>query len=61
MDLTVLPFVAVTYAAYSAAAPPAIDEVMFNLARTAFICGTPNWWGKVMGHVQATGSRVLVS
>ncbi len=61
IDLTVLPFVAVTYAAYTAALPPAWADLMFNADRSAFICGTALWWGKVMGHATPKGSRVLVS
>lgn len=61
VDLTVLPYVAVTYAAYSVAAPPAWANIMFSACRGFFICGTGLWWGKVMGHVTPMGSRVLVS
>lgn len=61
IDLTVLPFNAVTYAAYSAAAPPAWADIMFNADRSAFICGTGLWWGKAMAHVAAKGTKVLVS
>jgi len=61
IDMTVLPYVAVTYAAYTAAAPPAWGEIMFNADRSAFISGTGLWWGKAMGHIVPKGSRVLVS
>ena len=61
IDLTVETYVAVTYAAYTAAAPPAWGQLMFNADRSAFKCGTPLWWGKVMGLVVPVGSRVLVS
>ena len=61
VDMTVLPYVAVTYAAYSAAAPPAWGDLMFNADRSAFISGTALWWGKAMGHVVAKGTKVLVS
>jgi len=61
IDLTVETYNAVTYAAYTAAAPPAWGQIMFNAARTAFKCGTALWWGKVMALVTPVGSRVLVS
>lgn len=61
IDLTRQDYVAVTYAAYTAAAPPAAGIIMFNATRTAFKCGTPLWWGKVMAMVTPVGSRVLVS
>jgi len=62
LDQTVLPHNAVTYAAYTAALPPAWGDIMFNAARTAFICGTaPFWGGKVMGFVTPVGSVVLTS
>lgn len=61
IDLTVEPYVAVTYAAYTAAAPPAWGQIMFNADRSAFKCGTALWWGKVMGYIIPVGSRVLVS
>lgn len=62
LDLTVEPYVAATYAAYTAAAPPAWGNIMFNANRTAFKCGSAAWWGgKVMALVTPVGSRVLVS
>ena len=62
LDLTLETFVAATYAAYTAAAPPAWGQIMFNANRTAFKCGSAGWWGgKIMGHVTAAGSRVLIS
>jgi len=63
LDLTVLPYVDLaTYNAYTAAAPPAWGDIMFNAARTAFKCGTvPFWGGKVMGFVTPVGSVVLTS
>jgi len=62
LDLTVETYNAVTYAAYTAAAPPAAGVIMFNADRTAFKCGSAAWWGgKVMGFVTPVGSRVLVS
>lgn len=61
IDLTLETYVAVTYAAYTAAAPPAPGQIMFNADRTAFKCGTPLWWGKVMAYIIPVGSRVLVS
>lgn len=61
LDLVVEAYVAVTYAAYTAAAPPAWGQIMFNADRTHFKCGTGLWWGKVMGYVIPVGSRVLVS
>jgi len=61
IDMTVLPYVAVTYAAYTAIAPPAWATMMFNADRSAFISGTGLWWGKAMGFVVPKGSKVLVS
>lgn len=61
LDLTVLPYNAVTYAAYTAALPPAWGEIMFNADRSALISGTALWWGKLMGFVVPKGSKVLVS
>ncbi len=61
VDLTVETYVAVTYAAYTAAAPPAWGQIMFNADRSAFKCGTAVWWGKLMGMVTPVGARVLVS
>lgn len=59
--LTVETYNAVTYAAYTAAAPPALDEIMFDATRSNFKCGNPLWWGKLMAYVTPVGSRVLVS
>jgi len=61
IDLTVETYVAATYAAYTAAAPPAWGQIMFNADRSAFKCGTGLWWGKVMAYIIPVGSRVLVS
>ena len=61
VDQTVETYNAVTYAAYTAAAPPAWGQIMFNADRSAFKCGTPVWWGKVMALVTPVGARVLVS
>ena len=61
IPLTVVPYVAATYAAYTVAAPPAWGEIMFNADCSAFKCGTPIWWGKLMAYVIPKGSRVLVS
>jgi len=61
VPLTLETYDAATYAAYTAAAPPAWGQIMFNADRTAFKCGTPVWWGKVMAYIIPVGSRVLVS
>jgi len=61
IDLTEQAYVAVTYAAYTVAAPPAWAVIMFNADRTAFKCGTALWFGKIMGLITPVGSRVLVS
>jgi len=61
LDLTVETYNAVTYAAYTVAAPPAWANIMFNAARSAFKCGTALWFGKVMAMVTPVGARVLVS
>lgn len=61
IDMTVLPYNAVTYAAYTAAAPPAWATMMFSACRGFFISGTALWWGKAMGHITSLGSKVLVS
>lgn len=61
IDLTVETYVAATYAAYTAAAPPAWGQIMFDANRSHFKCGTPLWWGKVMGLVIPVGSKVLTS
>lgn len=51
LPLTVETYNAVTYAAYTAAAPPAFDRIMFNSDRTAFKCGSGNWWGLIQALV----------
>lgn len=61
VDLTREDYVAATYAAYTAAAPPAGTNIMFNADRSAFKCGIGLWWGKVMALVTPVGARVLVS
>ena len=61
MPLTVEPYVAATYAAYTVALPPAWGQIMFNGACSAFKCGTALWWGKLMAYVIPKGSKVLVS
>ena len=61
IELTLEAYVAGTYTAYTAAAPPAAERIMFNSDRTAFKCGTPLWWGKVLAYIVPLGSRVLVS
>ena len=61
MDLTVETYNAVTYAAYTAAAPPAFGQIMFDATRANFKCGTDLWWGKLMAYITPVGSRVLVS
>lgn len=61
IDLTVETYVSATYTAYTAAAPPAWGQVMFNADRSAFKCGTGLWMGKVMALVTPVGARVLVS
>lgn len=61
LPLTVLPYVAVTYAAYTVAAPPAWGDIMFDATRTHFKCGSPVWWGKLMAYIIPVGSRVLTS
>jgi len=47
LPLTVEVYHAATYAAYTAAAPPAFDHIMFNANRTGFKCGCGNWWGLI--------------
>ena len=61
VDLTLQAYVALTYAAYTAAAPPAAGIIMFNADRTAFKCGTAVWMGKLLAFIIPVGSRVLTS
>ena len=61
VELTLEAYVGATYTAYTAAAPPAWGRIMFNADRTAFKCGSPLWWGKVLAYIVPVGSRVLVS
>jgi len=61
IDLTLETYNAVTYAAYTIAAPPAWGQIMFNADRTAFKCGTAVWMGKMLAMIIPVGSRVLVS
>jgi len=47
LPLTIEAYNAVTYAAYTAAAPPAFDHIMFNADRSGFKCGSGNWMGVI--------------
>ena len=51
LPLTVETYVEATYDLYTAAAPPAFDHIMFNSDRSAFKCGSGNWWGLIQALV----------
>lgn len=59
--LTVTTFNAVTYAAYTAGAPPAAGTMMFDANRENFKAGDPLWWGSVTANIVQKGSKVLQS
>jgi len=61
IDLTVDTYVAATYNAYTALAPPAAGHIMFDADRSHFITGNWIWFGKLMALVIPVGSRVLTS
>ena len=56
VPLVVEPYGAVTYAAYTVAAPPAFDHIMFNANRTGFKCGMGLWWGVLQAYILPYGS-----
>jgi len=56
IPLTLEPYVPLTYAAYTPAAPPAWDHIMFNANRTGFKCGTGLWWGVLQAYILPYGS-----
>lgn len=55
LPLTVEAYVAATYDGYDAATPPAWDHIMFNADRSAFKCGSGNWWGLIQAYVLFNG------
>ncbi len=56
MPLTVVPYVAATYATFNV-----WGQIMFNAGCTAFKCGTALWWGKLMAYIIPKGVMVLTS
>jgi len=56
LPLTVEDYDAATYVAYTAAAPPAFDHIMFNADRSGFKCGAGLWWGVIQAYVLPYGS-----
>jgi len=62
IPLTLAPYNAATYAAYTVVAPPPMDTIMFNADCSAFKCGNNLFFGEqVVALIEPTGSRVYVA